>query len=342
MRHVYLVLILLLCGVIVLGCGKDKQQPPATAGEETATTKSVEKAGSAEKAESQEPASAEKSGGTGSAEKTESMEATAPAEAGSATKEPESKYPKEYIGKDGAKMALIPEGAFQMGNANGDRDESPVHPVQLDAFYMDIYEVTNAQYKKFVDATGHPVPRSWDDAALNGPNQPVVWVSWDDAVAYAEWAGERLPTEAEWEYAARGGLSGKLYPWGNELPGAGGEFRANYYPLGGKSDGYDKTAPVGSFPPNKYGLYDMAGNVWELCADWYYEHWYGYEKQVLNPQGPTDEYAKSNGYVRVRRGGAWSRRGKDLTCANRGNQQPGNGDDKTGFRCVISAKDVVP
>ncbi|MDP7000175.1 MAG: SUMF1/EgtB/PvdO family nonheme iron enzyme, partial [Candidatus Poribacteria bacterium] len=138
------------------------------------------------------------------------------------------------------------------------------------AFYMDKYEVTNAQYRKFVQATGHRAPRYWDDDDFNQPNQPVVGVSWHDATAYAKWVGKRLPTEKEWEWAARaekewewaarGGLKGKKYPWGNQEPSAS---RANY----GNKVG--KPTAVGNYPANGYGLHDMAGNVWEWCQDWY-------------------------------------------------------------------------
>ena len=132
----------------------------------------------------------------------------------------------------GVEMVLIPTGEFEMGSNDGDDDEKPVHTVFVDAFYIDIYEVTNAQYKKFVEATGHREPKGygfvdgevkddfepWKSPDFNGDNQPVVCVSWHDAMAYAQWAGKRLPTEAEWEKAARGGLKGKRYPWGDEAP----------------------------------------------------------------------------------------------------------------------------
>jgi len=197
--------------------------------------------------------------------------------------------PKEIISeKDGAKMRLIPAGEFQMGH---DVYVDNIHTVYLDTFYIDVYEVTNAQYKKFVDATGYHEPKGvsffdgriqndfepWKDPHFNKPNQPVVCVSWEDAVAYAKWAGKRLPTEAEWEKAARGGLKGKLYVWGDTFPpprGAGNfpdETAKKIFPDWiipiDYDDGYIYTSPVGSFMPNEYNLYDMAGNVEEWCAD---------------------------------------------------------------------------
>ena len=169
-------------------------------------------------------------------------------------------------------MVLIPAGDFQMGTNDGRSAEKPVHTVYLDAFYMDIYEVTNAQYKKFVDANPQwrkdHIPSRYHDGGYlrfwNGNSyppgkgdHPVVYVSWYGAMAYAEWVGKRLPTEAEWEKAARGGLVGKTYPWGDLIDPS----KANY----GKNVG--GTTPVGSYPPNGYGLYDMGGNVREWCLD---------------------------------------------------------------------------
>ena len=189
--------------------------------------------------------------------------------------------------KDGAKMVLVPAGSFDMGSGESS-DEQPVHTVYVDAFYMDEYEVTNAQYWKFMSATGHREPRYWDDSDSNQPNQPVIGVDWNDAVAYARWAGKRLPTEAKWEYAARGGLEGKKYPWGDPISTS----QANYGNYVGK------TVPVGSYSANGYGLYDMAGNVYEWCSDWYDENYYS-SSPSRNPQGP------SSGSYRVFRGGSW-------------------------------------
>jgi formylglycine-generating enzyme required for sulfatase activity len=137
----------------------------------------------------------------------------------------------------------------------GTNFERPVHTVTLDGFHMDSTEVTHAQYRVFIEQTGHRKPRYWTDNRYNQPNQPVVGVDWHDAVAYANWARKRLPTEAEWEYAARGGLQGKRYPWGDEIS----HDDANYNGAGGK-DKWRYCSPVGSFEANGYGLYDMAGN----------------------------------------------------------------------------------
>jgi formylglycine-generating enzyme required for sulfatase activity len=180
---------------------------------------------------------------------------------------------------DGALMRLIPAGEFEMGDHfdDGADDDLPVHTVYLDDFYIDVYEVTNAQYKKFMEEKGHRAPPFWNDSQYNLPNHPVVGVNWHDAVAYAKWAGKQLPTEAQWEKAARGGLVGKRYVWGDSPTppqGAGNladEAAKRAFPswtvFEGYDDGYARTAPVGSFSPNGYGVHDMAGNVWEWCLD---------------------------------------------------------------------------
>jgi len=288
-----------------------------------------------------------------------------------------NKMPKEIVGKDGAKMVLIPAGEFLMGTdpseipelvqfvkqwfpkaeASWFEDETPRHTVYVDAFYMDAYEVTNQQYKKFVQATGHKEPegfgidrieggevylksgfKPWDDRNYNEDNQPVVCVSWKDAKAYAEWAGKRLPTEAEWEYSARGGLAGKRYAWGDDWPppkGSGNfadETLKKAFPsckiIDGYDDGYVYTAPVGSYKPNGYGLYDMAGNVWEWCADWYDKKYYA-NSPKSNPTG------QSSGSYRVLRGGSWSIHDVPaLRTALRFGDVPSDLYYNVGFRCA--------
>lgn len=233
--------------------------------------------------------------------------------------------PERITSKDGGPMVLIPAGKFQMGSNNGGKDEKPVHAVSLDSFYLDVYEVTNVQYGKFMQATGHSAPAYWSDSRFNAPNQPVVGVTWHDAVAYCQWAGKRLPTEAEWEYAARGGLVGREYPWGDEAPNAN---RAN--------SGQDwstvkvpKLQPVGSYPANGYGLYDMAGNVWERCADWYDSSYY-VQSPKQNPTGP------GSGQFRVLRGGSWFwfNAPAYLRVANRYFSPPSGAGSGIGFRCA--------
>ena len=248
-------------------------------------------------------------------------------------------------GKDGSKMALIPAGDFQMGDAfnEGDGDELPVHKVHIDAFYMDINEVTNAQYARFLneygketDADGNELLdlnskyghiqriRDTYSVQVGYEDYPVIEVSWHGAAAYAEFYDKRLPTEAEWEKAARGGLAGKRYPWGDALT----HNDANYSGTGGK-DVWDTTAaPVGSFDPNGYGLYDVAGNVWEWCADWYDSGYY-VNPPERNPTGPN------LGTLRVLRGGSRAYNTSYLRVANRHYDAPGNTGSTFGFRCVV-------
>lgn len=224
-------------------------------------------------------------------------------------------------------MVLIPGGYFVMGSDS--TGENPKHRVWIDTFYMDKYEVTNRQYLEFVKATGHPRPAFIKDSSLNNPNQPVVGVSYFDVLCYAKWAGKRLPTEAEWEYAARGGLVDKDFPWGDEMPFK----KCNFAPGGNlEADGYKYTSPVGRFPPNNFGLYDMAGNVWEWCAD-FYDSLYYRTSPDKNPTGPD------SGYTRVLRGGSWlSINPKHLRCSARMGLKPFVQDRYYGFRCARDVK----
>jgi formylglycine-generating enzyme required for sulfatase activity len=148
-----------------------------------------------------------------------------------------------------------------MGSEEGDVDERPLHTVYIDAFYMDSTEVTCSRYGRFLSETGYPPHQLWNPE-YDRPDDPVVGVSWYDAAAFARWAGKRLPTEAEWEKAARGSADRTTYPWGNEID----KTRANYASFG--------ITPVKSFAPCGYGLYDMAGNVGEWCEDWYSDAYY--------------------------------------------------------------------
>jgi sulfatase modifying factor 1 len=225
-----------------------------------------------------------------------------------------------YVGKDGYPMVSIPAGDFLMGSDNGDPDESPIHKVYLDAFYIDIYEVTNSQYKKFIDATGHKPPRFWNDPKCNAPDQPVVGVIYQDAMDYCKWAGKRLPTEAEWEKSARGGLVSKEYPWGDEEIANPG--------LENENPGLSSAVTVGRFDPNGYGLYDMERNAWEWCADWYGEEYYANSPEK-NPKGLI------SGDKRILRGGSWfSGIYTPQRIAYRYSLEPDQTSYLIGFRCV--------
>jgi sulfatase modifying factor 1 len=215
-------------------------------------------------------------------------------------------------------MVFVPGEKYNMGAADGDPDEKPVHEVSIDSFYIDEHEVTIAQYKKFMDATGHQKPFYWQPE-LDHPDDPVVGVSWQDAAAYAVWAGKRLPTEAEWGYAARGGGMQGKYPWG-DTP----DMRcANFNSFG--------ILPVKSLKPNGYGIYDMIGNVWEWCADWYDSAYYA-SSPVQNPLGPV------LGTYKVIRGGAWYCDANEARITNRFFALPDNKSYNIGFRCAQSAQ----
>jgi formylglycine-generating enzyme required for sulfatase activity len=240
---------------------------------------------------------------------------------------------REITGKDGAPMVLIPAGEFMMGSWDGDnqavKDERPDHSVYLNAFYFDRYEVTTTRYARFFRETKRTIPEYWSEKVLTQHGRkPVVGVDWNDAVAYCAWAGKRLPTEAEWEKAARG-TDQRLYPWGNAPPS---EKLANFnHELDLK--GYGMLTDVGSFETGKspYGAYDMAGNVWEWTADWYDETYYKNSRE-RNPKGP------SSGEYRVLRGGSWFAGSDRVRSAYRLRYFPTERNDLLGFRCTQDAK----
>ena len=227
-------------------------------------------------------------------------------------------------------MVLIPKGEFTMGSS--EHDDEPKHQVVLDAYLIDKYETSNARYQQFMKATRHPAPAYWDDPRLSKPNQPVVGVSWTDANAFCKWEGKRLPTEAEWERAAKGPEGDNHYPWGHTLD----PKKANY----GQNVG--RTMPVDSYPEalSGYGLYNMAGNVFEWVSDWYDPKYYK-QSVALNPQGPETGYNFANqGQVRVLRGGSWLAPETSLHTSHRFWNQPDNNSYGVGlgFRCAKSAE----
>jgi len=235
--------------------------------------------------------------------------------------------------KDGAQMVLITTGllgSFKMGDHHDNMSDAlPLHSVVLDDFYMDAKEVTVGQFKQFVNQSGYQYDGNWDDVTKYSPSNkyPMIYVHWNDATAYAEWAGKRLPTESEWEYAARGGYAGKhykRYPWGDEID----KKKAHYNSL---NEGDKTTKAVGSYEGNDYGLYDMAGNVMEWCADWYGFDYYN-KSPVRNPSGPD------SGSRRVLRGGSWLYDASDLRVADRNDASPNTRNSFIGFRCVASMK----
>jgi len=249
-------------------------------------------------------------------------------------------------------MAFIPAGEFWMGGEDGSEAEKPAHKVWLDAYYIDAVPVTNAQFAQFIRETGYSTTSeqlkrlldaddqvdgegapakcsySWRDFASAGrEDHPVVCVSWFDAERYATWAGKRLPTEAEWEGAARGGLERKSFPWGDEQPD---EHLVNWNRATALVQIPPPTTQVSSFAPNGYGCFDMVGNVWQWCDDWYDDYAYrdGHDR---NPHGPAQ------GLYKTRRGGAWNvREAFRLRCSNRGAMYPEYFWPNLGFRCAWS------
>jgi len=210
-------------------------------------------------------------------------------------------------------MVRIPEGWFLMGSDAGQDNERPVHRVWVDAFDLAAFQVTNADYARFLSPTGHRQPLHWHDPLFNAPAQPVVAVSWFDAVAYCEWLSARtarryrLPTEAEWERAARGGVEGLAYPWGDASPEKGLPDYAQRWRTGPE--------PVGLYPPSAFGLFNFGDNVHEWCADWFAAGYYSVSPD-RNPPGPTDSVRRSS------RGGSWRHHIKASRCAARSSIPP--------------------
>jgi formylglycine-generating enzyme required for sulfatase activity len=250
------------------------------------------------------------------------------------------KLPSKIMGKDGVPMVLVPAGEFTMGAQDDDKeaqaDERPAHPVYLDAFYIDQYEVTTSRYSKFSQETKRDSPQYWSETVPNTHGKkPVVGVTWMDGNAYCSWVGKRLPTEAEWEKAARG-TDNRIYPWGSKKPnGAKANFKR-----GTDFKGYFILTDVGSFEGGKspYGAYDMAGNVWEWVSDWYGENLYNNRDNLKgellrNPKGPA------MGQFRVLRGGSWANEARNLRTTNRSKDNPSfkYGNVGYGFRCAQNA-----
>ena len=241
---------------------------------------------------------------------------------------------------DGARMIKIPAGGFQMGDHINNSADQSVHPVEISGFYIDKYEVTNAQYRRFIEDTGYAEPSLWNTlnyANLNQNDQPVVGVSWRDAMAYSNWAGKRLPTEAEWEYAARGGLIGQKYLNSDDIS----RDEANYQNTEGR-DIWTETAKVGQLDENGYGLYDMLGNVAEWCLDTYQEDFYHFSSLKNPVAGSYDIASAVNGYqevnndrIMVARGGSWNSTEDDLVISARISLPALTHSSEYGFRCVV-------
>lgn len=227
-------------------------------------------------------------------------------------------------------MRTIPEGWFKMGCDAGRDDEKPTHRVWVDAFEIAAFQTTNAEYARFLENTRHPPPSLWDDPNFKNPEQPVVAVSWLDAVAYCDWLSGtlgkkyRLPTEAEWERAARGGVEGEMFPWGNcapeELPDYASRWKSG-------------PEPVGLYAPNPYGLYNLGDNVHEWCADWYDAGYYAASPE-RNPQGPLSSSRRAS------RGGSWRHHIKVTRTAARSSIPPEFKYADYGFR-VAASEDIL-
>lgn len=224
----------------------------------------------------------------------------------------------------GIEWVQVPGGEFKMGSGDGASDEQPVHTLQMSSFHISRYEITFQQYDRFCRVTGRPSP---DDSGWGRKRRPAIHVSWDDAMAFCTWVSEKtgrpvyLPTEAQWEYAARGG-PGAPKRW----PYAGGDIIDHLAWYRGNSD--SRTHPVGQKAANELGLYDMSGNVWEWCRDWYGEDYYRVSPP-RDPQGPEE------GRDRVVRGGSWNLFSYHSRVGNRNDHSPGYRHYSLGFRVVM-------
>jgi formylglycine-generating enzyme required for sulfatase activity len=224
-----------------------------------------------------------------------------------------------------SELVQIPAGSFMMGCESGNPNERPVHRVSIDSFLIGRCQVTNAEYGQFLVATNNREPKHWNDPRFNNPAQPVVAVSWFDAVAYCEWLSfqvglrYRLPTEAEWEYASHGGNEVLLYPWGNESTPAGEDAQR-------WRD--ERPEAVGLSKPNGFGLFNMCENVHEWCADWFDPKYYA-SSPLQNPTGPASGTSRSS------RGGSWRHQIKTTRCAARSSIKPEFEYSDYGFRVAI-------
>jgi formylglycine-generating enzyme len=225
-------------------------------------------------------------------------------------------------------MITIPAGWFRMGSETGQDNERPVHRVWIDAFQLAAHQVTNADYARFLAAVGALPPPFWNDADFNNPRQPVVGVSWNEAFKYCQWfaatSGQayRLPTEAEWERAARGGREGAQFPWGDTPPESLLDYATRWK---------HGPEPVGQSPPNAFGLFDMCANVHEWCSDWYDPNYYAVSPE-RNPEGPE------TGQRRASRGGSWRHHIKVSRCAARSSIPPHFQYADYGFRVASDRK----
>lgn len=243
-------------------------------------------------------------------------------------------------GKDGAPMILIPAGPFLMGSNDGLPNERPEHTVTLNAFYIDQFEVTAGRYQKFIESAKHDLPPTWDDEAAHAMGDlPAVGMSWMDAAAYCKWAGRRLPTEAEWEKAARG-TDGRRYPWGHMQPfvdianynrGVWVSEAITLVPVNSGLEGMSVRHGLKEGGKSPYGLFHMAGNAAEWVADWYERDFYQ-KSPDKNPIGPA------SGEKRVMRGGSWADLPTALRVTARFSAEPDFEERTIGFRCAVDAE----